>query len=335
MSDAPFMSNVSFLLKKYHSQLLPLAILAFLGIVTFLTLTLTKRSQELRSLALAHNGQLTLSLLSASNIPPGGTFDVAVNLVSSQAVVGADILLEFDKTKLMLDPNQPDITLSQGTSSVFQTFAPVNASGTFDKARVITNANSTGIVEFGIVAFNWGTNTLPSPNPTNSSMSPVATLRFTVKNTAPAGETRLNFKNEQIGGTNSTTDSNIVAIPSGGDDPEDILQTDDPTPYPNATATVVISGFASPAPTQSPGVSPSATPGTTPPACTSRSCQDYNNDNVIRIAEIQAIAFRYGARSDQPNSNYDPLYDLNCDGKILVADIQSQAFYYNNSCPSP
>lgn len=332
------MSDVLLLLKKNQIRLLPLAILVFLGIVTMLTLTLTKRSQELRSRALADNGQLTLSLLNAGSIPPGGTFDIAVNMVSSQPVVGADILLEFDNAKLMLDPNQPDITLRQGTSSVFQTFAPVDESGVFDKARVIASANSTGIVEFGIVAFNWGTNTLPSPNPTNSSMSPVITLSFKVKNTAPAGETHLRYKNEQIGGTNSTTDSNIVAIPTGGGDPEDILQTDDPTPYPNAVATVIISGFASPAPTQSPGVSPSATPGTS----TCNSCYNFDGstDQKVSILDIQYVTGLFG-KPELYNSKYD-IYcgsgtpNTNPDGVINVLDIQMVAGKWNQtSCTPP
>lgn len=314
-------------ISKNRTALLPFAILLFLAVATFLTLILTKQRQDIRPKAVADNGQLTFANLTPATVNPGSTFSVSVNMTGGgQVVVGADILVQFDSTKLTLT----NITQNTATSNPYKTYAPVNASGAFDTARVVSCANSVGtncpsgigVAEFGIVSFDWTGNALTSPNATNSNLSPVTTLTFQVKTGAAAGASQLIFRNN---GITATTDSNIVVNPAGGGDPEDILQAPG---YPNDNINVTIGGVASPVPT--PRATPRATPAATPPQCTARSCQDYNNDGLIRVAEIQSIAFLYGVLSGQPT--YNAIYDLNCDGRINVADIQSQAFYYNISC---
>ncbi len=348
------------------ARFLPIGILLFLAIATLLTLTLTKKNTELRSKAATDNGQLTFANLSATSVAPGGTFTVAVNMNGGgQNVIGADVLVCFDRNKLTLLPatNNPPGIVKNIVTTVYKTYAPVDANGDFDATKVISNANNNvtcstgnGIVEFGFVTFDWSANTLTSPT---TALSPAATLAFRV-NSGVSGSTILSFVNN---GLAATTDSNIVVNPTSGD-PEDILQD---TAYAGNMATINITGTASPTPTATPR--PSATPSTTPrpsatptatprpsvtpsptPApspiitasatpspssgtCTVRTCQDYGGiiTGRIDIQDIALIAGRFGI--DNTSVNYSVIYDLNCDGKINIFDIAPQAGHFNLTCP--
>ncbi|MEK7166593.1 MAG: cohesin domain-containing protein [Patescibacteria group bacterium] len=326
----------------------PLIILCFLVIATLLTLTLTKKQQELRSKAAqADNGQLTFANLTPTTVAPGNTFDISVNMNGGgQTVVGADILVQFDSTKLALQ----SITRNTLSTNPYKTYVPVTTTNNFDSARVIACANgtsacptgtgTTGTVEFGIVSFDLGTNTLTSPNPTNSNVLPVATFRFQVKSGAVSGSSTLNFVN---GGTNITTDSNIVVNPQTGD-PEDILQ---PAPYTNSSATVMIGTTnASPQPsatpnaTPHPSASPSPSASSSPSTCNACYNFDSSSDGRISVIDIQYVAGLWGKNSN--SSNYQSRYDIYCgtgtpntspDGQINVLDIQMIAGRWNqNSC---
>lgn len=318
------MNNISRLLARYKTQLLPISLVAVLAILSLVINGYVQKNQEFRSKAAADNGQLTLTSLTSTTLSPGQTFDVAVNLVNGgQAVVGADILVQFDSSKLSLQ------SITPGTSSVFKSFVPVSTTGTFDSARVIASANNAttgGTVEFGIVSFDWITNALTSPTASNTTMSPVATLRFLVK-TGATGSSIIGIKND---GINATTDSNIVVVPTGGL-PEDILQV---APYANDRVSLTISTVGpSPTAAASPTTSPSNNPSPSPSgsACTVRQCQNYNGSSVIDISDIQTIAFRYLAKTG--DSNYGIQYDFDCNGLINILDIQKQAFKYNQVCP--
>lgn len=313
------MQNILKYFETNKAKLFPIIILVFLGLATFITLLGARKSQELRSkAALSDTGELTLSRVTpaSGNVMPGGTFSIAVNLVNGgQAVVGADILVQFDKAKLTLTG------ITQGTSTVFKTFAPLNSTtGAFDTAKVISNSATAGIAEFGIVSFDWAASALTTPNASNSSMSPVATLTFQVTASATSGTTQIKIKND---GLDVTTDSNIVVNPTGSGNPEDILKAPG---YANDTLNITI-GSGSPAP--SPSNVPS--PSTSAPPSPCNLLYDFNGDGKVNVVDIQMVASRWNTVSGDPN--YSPTYDLNNDGKINVVDIQMVAAKWNTQCP--
>lgn len=334
-----FFSNVN----RYKTRLLPLAIVLFLGIVVLLTLILNQNKQDLRSKAeTANDGELTFTNPTPATVAPNDTFTIAVNMATlTQTVVGADVLVTFDQCKLKLQ----NIVKGTGAgSNIYKTFAPVDASGNFDVAKVKTNANTsagtcsgnvvTGIVEFGVVSFDWAANSLTSPTP-GSVMTPVATLTFLVKSGA-SGTTELGFKND---GLNVTTDANIVVIPPGSENPEDILKAPG---YNNSSATVTISSTASPAPSATPeaSASPSPTPSGSPTSC--NACYNFNSTGNIDIQDVQYVGNRYGAKTGE--TNYNSIYDVYCgadtpnanpDGIINILDVQMVGNRYFQSSCSP
>ncbi len=301
------MSKMLAYIKENKSRLWPIVAVVFLILVSFLIQRANRTSQEIRSKAVADNGQLTFSASNTGPFSSGQTIDVAVNLNNGgQAVTGADIIVQFDKAKLTLQ----NITQNTTTNTVFKTYAPVDANGNFNTAKVISDANANGTVEFGIVSFDWSAGALTSPTPGNTILSPAATLRFAVKTAATSGTTMLTFKND---GINATTDSNIVVIASGV--VEDILQ---PQPYANSTLALTVGSTGGPSPSPSVGL------------CTSVTCRDYTGDGIIFLQDLQRIANRWNQRTG--DANYDSIYDLNCDGVIHLQDLQRQANFWNQSC---
>src|SRR3989344_748573 len=316
------MRFVKTLLGEKYRRFLPLLILIGLTVVTFLTLSLTRISQELRSRAAADTATLSFSPTSV-NVAPNQTFNVATILnTNGQAIVGADIIVQFDQTKLTLET----IALPSPLPATFQTYAPVTTSGGFDAARVVTDANTNGQIQFGIIAFNWTTEQLTTAF--NGVISPIATLTFRAK-TGASGSTAISYKYD---GATATTDSNVVIAPAGGD-PEDILSNAlspvavtiagaSPTPSPSPSAT--------PGASPSPSASPSSAPSSSPVSCTVRQCANYNTTSTIDVQDIMLIANRWGFSTG--NLNYDVLYDLNCDGTINIIDIQRQANNWGGIC---
>lgn len=292
----------------------PIAILIFLIAVTFFTLILAQRRQDLGSRALADSAILSFSP-TAVTVAPSNTFNASVVLLTGgQAIVGADILVQFDRTKLALQ------SLTKPDHAVFKTYAPINSDGNFDTARVISTANNTGIVEFGIIAFDSSGN----GNPTgtfNGVISPVTTLTFQVLAGA-SDTTQITYKYD---GVSATTDSNVVADPQGDGNPEDILAA------PTSTVTVSISGTASPQP------SPSVSASPVPSGGQCNSCYNYNGIGNIDVNDILTLAGRWLARNG--DANYDILYDITCnlpyqngtiDGVINILDIQTIAGQWGN-----
>ncbi len=335
-------------LRKNQATFLPFAILVFLALATFLTLILTKQRQDIRPKAiLSDNGQLTFANLSKTSANNTGTdnFSVAVNMNGGgQNVVGADILVSFDKNKLTLlpanDPGTPGIVQNTLAANPYKTYAPVDAAGAFDRQRVINCANSggancpsgAGVIEFGIVSFDWSGNALTTPT---TALSPVVTLNFQVKAGAATGPTTLGFVNN---GVTATTDSNIVVNPSSGGDPEDILQAPG---YANSTVDITIVGISpTPTPSATPGVtprpSPSATPGpsATPDTCVPASqtgCFDLTGNGTINVQDITQVVNRYGTAPG--DALYTIKHNLNCDTVINIIDVTLLANRYNlSSC---
>jgi len=63
----------------------------------------------------------------------------------------------------------------------------------------------------------------------------------------------------------------------------------------------------------------------------SSTCQgDFDGDGDVDIADVQAVAFRWGTSSG--DANYDACYDLDNDGDIDISDIQQVAFLWGTTC---
>ncbi len=290
-------------------KLIPLFILIFLTVATFVTLTLTKRTKELRSKAANYTATLSFSPTTLNMTAPQ---PVAIILnPNGQAVVGADIVVNFDQTKLtLMSIAIPTLT----SSSVFKTYAPVRTdnTGAFDDVKVISTANTSGKIEFGIISFDWTSETLTTPN--TDVVSPVAQLTFQAKAGA-TGTTTLTYAYTAQG---NTTDSNVVFNPTNGD-PEDILAA--------PTSTVLVT-FAGPTPTPgaspnpSPSATPVATPGATPnpsatPSCENATCLDFDTtpNGRVDVTDVLKVSNRANTVNDR--------YNVRCPrtGNIDVTDV--------------
>lgn len=293
---------------------MPLAILLFLGLATILVLTVARRTTELRTKAVSYTGVLSFNPTSMS-LQPGATMTTPVSVImntGNQTVVGADILVKFPTDKLEL------VSLTKEAHNSFKTFAPVTSSGAFDTNKVVSTANSTGVVEFGIVTFDWGASTVTSAF--NGTFSPVSKLTFKAK-AGVTGTAEITYVYTAQG---NTTDSNIVHNPTSGD-PEDILA------QPTSKVTVSFGG-----PSTSSAPSPSNQPSPTVGTCNTCYNFDASSDGKIGILDVLQVANRFGSSTGQPN--YGALYDIYCsnnqpDGVINIMDVLQVANRFGqNSC---
>jgi len=179
----------------------------------------------------------------------------AINLVvnpSSKPIVGVDVIVKFDTNYLTLSSITPRPDLSN-----LKTFAPIDTQGNFNSAQVISRANSTGIIEFGAVAYQWN----PEPGVVLagqiSSINPLATLNFVAKSSAALGPTTVAYSYQALG---ATTDSNIVKqwLASSEPRPADYLAS------PTTKTTITITSPTSPTPTRIPTRTPTPNPYRTP-----------------------------------------------------------------------
>ncbi|OGG19413.1 hypothetical protein A2721_02705 [Candidatus Gottesmanbacteria bacterium RIFCSPHIGHO2_01_FULL_47_48] len=83
-----------------------------------------------------------------ANVVVGDPVSFTVSLTTGGASVrGADVIINYDKTKLAL----VDITPNDAS---FKTFGPQTAGGVFDASRVISVASQSGRIEFSSLAFD-------------------------------------------------------------------------------------------------------------------------------------------------------------------------------------
>jgi hypothetical protein len=116
---------------------------------------------------------------------------------------GVDVLVRFDNTKLSLETVTPDP--ANNANLTLDTFAPVVSTNVsqFDTARVISAANSSGLVEFGAVTFQAN----PDPGQVTAPFrgtAQLAMLEFKALAADPASIIRFDVTQD------STTDTNMV-----------------------------------------------------------------------------------------------------------------------------
>ena len=213
-----------------------------------IALNLVQKRQEIRKRAEV-NYTASLSLAPTEvEVEPGGTFDDNIILdPGGQTVMAVDVILNFNQTLLEITDLVPNL-------DAFQTIAPVNENGGFDKAGVISAANNTGKLEFGAASFDWLGGT------PDGGVSEAVNLMIVTFKAKTAGESTISFGFNGLydpGNPETSRDSNVVTI--SGDEVVDILQD-----ISGNTTVVTISGEVTPIPTPTPTSALTPTPTTEP-----------------------------------------------------------------------
>ncbi|MCR4264497.1 MAG: hypothetical protein NUV98_07350, partial [Candidatus Roizmanbacteria bacterium] len=164
------------------------------------TLQFSDRSLDIRERAASADDPTISLTTNKSQVPFGQTVDISVLITNTAAkrIVGTDVSINFDRTRLTLNSITPITTHN------LKTFVPLNASNVFDGSStspIVSSANSTGTIVFGAIAYNQSTNTVQGPQTTTFTL---ATLQFTAKSVTGAA----NFGFNAI--ASSTTDTNIA-----------------------------------------------------------------------------------------------------------------------------
>jgi hypothetical protein len=143
------------------------------------------------------------------NVSPdsNGQFAITVQLnTGGQLALGADVVIEFDEKSLELSG------ISAPAHSIFRTYTPVNFETlVFDRQSVISKANSSGEVRFGVVAFDHQLK--ENTGGFNGNVDQLAILVFKLK---PGVEQELAPIKIQYIDEASTIDSNIVVKGKSG-----------------------------------------------------------------------------------------------------------------------
>jgi len=269
--------------RRFRLSVLSLIIIS-MGMTTALILVQKRQTPKKKA-----TGRPSITFAQTSTTVHSNTdFNVAVKIdTNNNDVCAADIILQFPQEKLTLQEINPHPNAS------FKTFTPVTSNGSFDTSKVISNANTTGKIEFGAVTFDWQNETIT--NPFKGTANPLATLKFHANSTGQA-------KIAILVSSGSTIDSNLVNLSA-----QDILEsvnsltvniTNPPINSPTATPTASLppstlpptTTFTPPTLTPSPPPpttgtdrpSPTPTPPPTstpiPPECINN--KDCNDDNL-------------------------------------------------------
>lgn len=197
--------------------LLLLAILLVAGVYLLRTASLRRSTQAA--------GTTNLLLTAPTTVALGSQVIVHVNLTnpSSASIVGTDLVISYNPA--ILDP----VTVSPNSNLTLRTVAPlVSSSGAFNLAQAKTGP---GVLEFGVVAYDWPSQSYTSP--LSATSADLATITF---NAISAGTTTVGITKSV---NPDTKDSNVT---DASNPPQDVLasatgtsitvSTTDPTPTP-------------------------------------------------------------------------------------------------------
>jgi len=274
----------------------------------------------------AGGANASLSLPSSQTITVNQEFSVPVMLnTDGVEIVGANVVLNFATDYLELT------NVSPGPNSPFGTHLPVDSNGNFTASTVKNNANSTGKIEIGAVAFNWSSQQVtPGFNGVLGITNPLFTLTFKAKKT---GQTTVSFGFS----AGSTIDSNLVRI--NGDQVQDILSK-----VTNLSLTIISGVSPTPTPTPKPIIptptptpkpiiptptpTPKLTPTPTPKQCTGNG--DINLDGRVSEIDIMIILINWSPNGPVPTPAPGLCSaDLNNDGRVSEADIMVVLLNWN------
>lgn len=286
-----------------------MGILVLFSIGSFFVTSRLREKQQISSQAATSTAILTLAP-STINVSPNQAFSLPISVIlntNGQAIVGADIQINFDNYKLVLTG------ITKETSNIFKTYLPSDTNGNFNTDSVIAKANNTGLVEFGISAFDFSANNGAggTTGSFNGLISPVSKLTFQVKPEA-VGTTTLSF-NYQPG---TLTDSNIIINPAGNN-PQDVLA--------QPTSSVLINLIlptAIPLPTAAASLSetpipPQTIPDNIPPSIFITN--PLNNSSVFRFSNITITAWA----EDNPEGSGIAKVEFYIDGKRKCTSLSS------------
>jgi len=182
-------------------------------------LVLVQQRQVIEKQAAVANAQLSFSPESFTDLEPNDSVQVTVMVnPMNQPIVAVDTVVNFNNSILQLQSVQPGTVSSNRSWTAAPITSETNCAFSFD-----TNAaNSSGRLEFGMVAFDCPAEVLADP--ISIVINDLARLNFVVRPDAAAGtyNNAISFKYD---GDRNTTDANIVIDPAAnGDVVEDILQ---------------------------------------------------------------------------------------------------------------
>ena len=132
---------------------------------------LIQKKQELRKEATVDYTASLMLLPTHISLQPEETFEVSIVLdPGGQEVVAVDAVLNFNPNHLEVVDIIPNFDTN------LKTFAPVRENGSFDKERVINQANTEGRLVFGAVTFDWSTETVTDS--IRDIVNPLAVITF-------------------------------------------------------------------------------------------------------------------------------------------------------------
>ena len=207
---------------KTKKTLLAIFGLALLVSVVPLLLVAVKWRLELRKLAVGELQDVAILSLhpSKTNIEVNDSVTVEVKLnTGGQNVYAVDLIIENS------NPGALRLTkITPNTATNFRTFVPwVSETENFDEAGVRSEANNTGKIEFGAVAFDLQSADDPDYDPygypVNGNNILIATLEF---RGIGEGTSTLSFEFNPAD-KSITTDSNVVAVIRPQEIVDDIL----------------------------------------------------------------------------------------------------------------
>jgi len=260
------------------------------------SLVLVQKRQVIEKKAVG-GPSLTFSKTSLT-VYPGQKLTTSIKIsTDNQEIRAVDIVLQFPQDKLSLVSIEPT---AQNTTS-FKTFLPIKSDGSFDMAKVVSEANNTGRIGFGAATFNWQTSSVTTSF--KGTLSSLARLTFKAK---VPGQAKIVF----LHSSGSTIDSNLVNLSA-----QDILAsvnsltvnivsppTATPTPRPTATPTPRPTATPTPRPTATPTPKPAPKPG------------DITDDSRVNEADYAVLMANFGKTGNWSKG------DLTGDGKVNEAD---------------
>ncbi len=279
-----------------------LIIIGVLATTLIVGLNLANRTQRINSEASSFNTRLSLPATSTATVNQTLSLPVMLNTGTAQ-IRGADVVLQYDKTKLSLKSITPSLS-----SSSF-TYLPINTSHLFDINKILQQSSISGNNQ--TIEFNLATTSIDNPQPTtfstNNQPIQIAILTF---DTLSTGNTQVSL----IKNGASTTDSNIAQADSG----LDILDFVD-----NSLVTISSPSTSTPIPptaTKTPSNSPTLPPSPTP----TLTLTPTPTPNPIGYLDDATCATIYGWSCDPNYKNISATVTIKIDGIPLTLVTANQ-----------
>lgn len=239
-------------LKQLHAYLLtkPRMVVAFVALILVSSISVFSFNLVTKGniLGITSGGNLLLPEVVSATVNTNVSVPLSLN-PNGQPIIGSDIKIAFPTNFLQLVQIVPSNTL------------PVTVSFSPTTSEVVTKANTTGLIDMSVLAFNSNNSQISQPL-TGSTSFVLAQLVF---KPIASGSAALNWLHTE----GNTTDSNLVMLNSNADALLGVTNAvvqiaAAPTPTPTPTPTPVSTPTSTP--TASPTTLPTATPtpATTP-----------------------------------------------------------------------